>query len=148
MGGSNPPVNRGIVVGHGLDVVDMKDFSLLLSEPACSHLNRLFTDEELAAAGEGVTRVQRLAGRFAVKEAVMKALGTGWGSGVAFTDVEVVTLESGAPTVSLRRELADLECERAIIGWFISVSHTQTVAVASVIAISDNDMSGFQNESG
>ena len=67
----------------------------------------------------------------------MKALGMGWGNGVAFTDVEVITLESGAPTVLLRRKLADLERERAIIGWFISLSHIRTVAVASVIAISE-----------
>lgn len=135
---SSPSVNRGIVVGHGLDVVDIDDFSRLLNEPACSYLDRHFTNEELAAAGDGVTQVQRLAGRFAVKEAVMKALGMGWGNGVAFTDVEVITLESGAPTVLLRRKLAALERERAIVRWLVSVSHTRTIAVASVIAISDH----------
>lgn len=137
MVGQSPSVNRGIVVGHGLDVVDIDDFSRLLSEPALSYLDRHFTSDELAAAGGGATQAQRLAGRFAVKEAVMKALGMGWGNGVAFTDVEVITLETGAPTVLLRRKLASLEQERAIVGWFVSVSHTSTVAVASVIAISD-----------
>lgn len=138
MVGSSPSMNRGIVVGHGLDVVDIDDFSRLLSEPACSYLDRHFTNEEIASAGGGATQVQRLAGRFAVKEAVMKALGMGWGNGVAFTDVEVITLETGAPTVLLRRKLASLERERAIVGWLVSVSHTNTVAVASVIALSDH----------
>ena len=127
-----------MVVGHGLDVVDIEDFSRLLSEPAYSYLNRYFTNEELTAAGGGVTQIQRLAGRFAVKEAVMKVLGMGWGKGVAFTDVEVVTLETGAATVLLRRKLASLAQERKIIGWLVSVSHTRTVAVASVIAVSEH----------
>lgn len=136
--GTSSSINRGLVAGHGLDVVDIGDFSRLLSEPASSYLDRHFTNEELAAAGGGTNQVQRLAGRFAVKEAVMKALGMGWGNGVSFTDVEVVTLETGAPTVLLRRKLAALEQERAIVRWLVSVSHTSSVAVASVIAISDH----------
>lgn len=131
-------VTRGMVAGHGLDIVDIVDFSRLFSEPAVNYLDRYFTDDERSAAGGGVTRIQKLAGRFAVKEAVMKALGVGWGSGVAFTDVEVITLESGAPTVVLKRNLAALEQERAIVGWLVSVSHTSAIAVASVIAISDH----------
>ncbi len=131
-------VTRGIVVGHGLDIVDIGDFSKLFNEPAINFLDRHFTCDELTAAGDGVTRIQRLAGRFAVKEAVMKALGVGWGNGIAFTDVEVITLVSGAPTVLLNRKLAALEQERGIVGWFVSVSHTSAVAVASVVAISDH----------
>lgn len=133
--GSILPVNRGIVVGHGLDVVDVDDFSRLLSEPVSNFVDRYFTNEELVAAGGGANQVQRLAGRFAVKEAVMKALGMGWGDGVAFTDVEVCALESGAPRVLLRRKLAAMESEREIVGWLVSLSHIRTVAVASVIAI-------------
>lgn len=130
-------LTRGIVVGHGLDVVEIGDFSRLFCEPTVDFLDRHFTDDELTAAGGGVTRIQKLAGRFAVKEAVMKALGVGWGNGIAFTDVEVITLESGAPTVVLKRKLASLEKERRIVGWFVSVSHTSAIAVASVIATSD-----------
>jgi holo-[acyl-carrier protein] synthase len=128
---------RGVVVGHGIDIVEINDFSRLLKEPARSFLNRHFTDAELADAGNGANQTEKLAGRFAVKEAVMKALGVGWGDGIAFTDVEVVTLQSGAPTVVLRRQLAALQSERAISGWFVSVSHTNSLAVASVIAVRD-----------
>lgn len=70
-------VNRGVVVGHGIDIVDIEQFSILIKEPALSYLDRYFSNEELQAAGGGVTQVQKLAGRFAVKEAVMKALGVG-----------------------------------------------------------------------
>lgn len=136
---SNVPQKRGVVIGHGLDVVDIDDFSRLLVNSARSFLDRHFTDDEIATAGVGVAQGQRLAGRFAVKEAVLKALRVGWGDGVAFTDVEVVTLESGAPTVRLKRKLAALAAERAITEWFVAVSHTSTVAVASVIATSNTD---------
>jgi len=131
-------LTRGVTAGHGLDVVDIGDFSRLFREPAINFLDRHFTNNEMAATGGGITQVQRLAGRFAVKEAVMKALGVGWGNGIAFTDVEVITLKSGAPTVILKRKLALLEQQRGIDGWFVSVSHTTTIAVASVIAISNH----------
>lgn len=133
--GQGDCLNRGFLVGHGLDIVDIADFSRLLRYPAKDYLDRYFTKAEMEAAGDGVTRIQRLAGRFAVKEAVLKALGTGWGNGIAFTDVEVVTLESGAPTVVLKRKLSELAQAQTLSRWLVSVSHTNTVAVASVIAI-------------
>jgi holo-[acyl-carrier protein] synthase len=135
MGESRLTQPRGIVVGHGVDVVDLDDFSRLLKAPARDHLDRHFTKVELADAGDGIRQLERLAGRFAVKEAVMKALGVGWGDGIAFTDVEVVTLPSGAPSVSLRRQLLTLAQSCAISGWLISISHTNTIVVASVIAV-------------
>lgn len=128
-------LNHGFLLGHGLDVVDVADFSRLLKYPAKDYLDRYFTKAEMEAVGDGITKIQRLAGRFAVKEAVMKALGTGWGNGIAFTDVEVVTLESGAPTVDLKRKLSELAQALSISRWLVSVSHTSTVAIASVIAI-------------
>lgn len=133
--GQGDCLNRGFIVGHGLDVIDIADFSRLMRYPAKDYLDRYFTKAEMEAAGDGVTRIQRLAGRFAVKEAVLKALGTGWGNGIAFTDVEVVTLESGAPTVILKRKLSELAKAQTLSRWLVSVSHTSTVAVASVIAI-------------
>lgn len=126
----------GHLVGHGLDIVDMDDFSRLVSGPMGDHLERYFTEREIDASGTGPARVMRLAGRFAVKEAVLKALGIGWGNGVSFTDVEVVTLASGEPTVSLHREVAELAGDRGVVRWFVSVSHGRSVSVASVIATS------------
>ena len=126
---------RGLAIGHGVDIVDVADFSRLIEAPARQFLDRYFTDSELATVATGANKLERLAGRFAVKEAVLKALGVGWGDGIAFTDVEIITLETGAPTVLLHRRLADLERERCIIGWLVSTSHTATVAVGSVIAL-------------
>ncbi|WP_198118806.1 holo-ACP synthase [Massilia rhizosphaerae] len=135
MSNGGPNGLQGILVGHGVDIVELDDFSRLLKEPARAFLNRHFTQTELADAGGGATQIEKLAGRLAVKEAVMKALGVGWGDGIAFTDVEVVTLQSGAPTVTLHRKIGALELERKISGWFISISHTRGIAMASAIAV-------------
>lgn len=134
-----PEMNQasgGFVVGHGVDVVDLDEFSHLMREPVREFLDRHFTTGELAAAGEGRTRGERLAARLAIKEAVMKALGTGWGDGVAFTDVEVVVSAVGAPNVVLHRRLAELQREKSIGSWLVTASHAGGTAIASVIALS------------
>lgn len=123
------------VVAHGVDIVDTRDFACLVDKQAGWHLDRYFTTEELAAVSDAGNRAERLASRFAIKEAVLKALGTGWGDGIAFTDVEVVSLKSGAPTVVLHRRLVTLASERRIANWLVSASHTSTFAIASVIAV-------------
>lgn len=126
----------GRVVGHGIDLVEISDFGRLLEEPVAQFIDRHFTSAELIAAGTGIERTQRLAGRFAVKEAVMKALGVGWGAGVAFTDVEVVTAERGSPGVVLHRQLAELAQARGVASWIVTVSHGGNSAIASVLALS------------
>jgi holo-[acyl-carrier protein] synthase len=130
-----PQVDHCTLVGHGVDIVELTDFSRLLKEPARAFLNRHFTENELADAGTGATQAEKLAGRFALKEAVMKALGVGWGDGIAFTDVEVVTLESGAPSVVLYRRIEALQLQKNISGWLVSISHTRSIALASAIAV-------------
>ncbi len=126
----------GYIVGHGVDVVDIAACSRLMTLAAGKHLDRYFTATELADIGHDARQVERLAGRLAIKEAVLKALGVGWGDGVAFTDVETVSKDSGAPAVMLHRRLSVLEKERSIGRWLVSMSHTGTVAVASAIALS------------
>lgn len=135
MSDKNQNLGFGNVVAHGLDVVDMADFSRLMKEHAGGFLDRYFTRGELATADEGGNRIERLASRFAIKEAVLKALGTGWGGGIAFTDVEVVSGRTGAPAVMLHRRLVTIANEQGIVRWLVSASHTPTVAMASVIAL-------------
>lgn len=123
------------VVAHGVDIVDTADFARFANKQAFDFLDRYFTAGELAAADEGGDRTEKLASRFAVKEAVLKALGTGWGDGIAFTDVEVVSQQSGAPAVVLHRRLKAISSGRGIAHWLVSASHTSTIAIASVIAL-------------
>ena len=76
-----------------------------------------------------------MAGRFAVKEAVLKVLGTGWAKGIAWTDVEVYNEESGQPRVRLDGMCAQIAGEQGIGEILISISHIDTHAIASAIAL-------------
>ncbi|WP_313271278.1 holo-ACP synthase [Stenotrophomonas sp.] len=142
------PAMFGNVVAHGLDVVDMADFSRLMNKQAGGFLDRYFTAGELVSANGGGNRIERLASRFAIKEAVLKALGTGWGDGIAFTDVEVVSQRGGAPTVMLHRRLVVIAGEQGIVSWLVSASHTAAVAMASVIALSSQTGAGGKSIGG
>jgi holo-[acyl-carrier protein] synthase len=128
-------VDRGRVRGIGIDAVDVDRFRTVLARrPGLA--GRLFTDAERSYALSGKDPGPRLAVRFAAKEAVLKALGVGIGA-AAFRDVEVVRGDDGAPRLSLGGRAAALATARGIRWWHISLTHTDQVAVASVVAEGD-----------
>lgn len=90
-----------MIVGTGIDIVDISRIEKLLERHPERFVERVFTDSESAYAFSGVLAAERLAGRFAVKEAVMKALGTGKSQGILWRDVETVRAPSGKPEVRL-----------------------------------------------
>jgi holo-[acyl-carrier protein] synthase len=127
--------DAGVVRGIGVDAVDVERFRRVLERrPALAH--RVFTDAERSYAASGQNPATRLAARFAAKEAVLKALGVGIGA-AAWRDVEVVRGDDGAPHVALAGHAADLAAGRGISRWHLSLSHTELVAVASVLAEGD-----------
>jgi holo-[acyl-carrier protein] synthase len=97
--------------------------------------DRLFTDGEQQYAYGHHDPVSRLAVRFGAKEAVMKALGAGLGS-FAFRDVEVVRDDdTGAPSLALHGGAAGLAEARGVRAWQVSLTHTDTTAMAVVLAL-------------
>lgn len=129
-------LGSGNIVAHGVDIVDLVVFSRLIRLLQGTMLwDRYYTPAEWEEADSG-RNIEKLGSRFAIKEAVLKALGTGWGSGIAFTDVEVITLLTGAPSVSLHRKPLTLAASLGITKWLVSASHTRTLAIASAIALS------------
>jgi holo-[acyl-carrier protein] synthase len=125
----------GAVLAHGIDIVENARIAAMLEVHADRFTERVFTVTERAYADHGQRRrVERYAVRFAAKEAVLKALGTGWSEGIAWTDVEVLRLPSGEPRVLLTGRAAAIAAERGIEGWSLSMSHTEHYAVASAIA--------------
>ena len=123
------------VIGHGIDAVEVLRISEMLKEHGERFLDRCFTERERSYADNAAgLRDQRLAARFACKEAVMKALGTGWTKGVAWVDIEVTRDVSGQPRLSLSGRCAELAKDMNIANWHVSLTHTQSLAVASVIA--------------
>ncbi len=106
-----------MIIAHGIDLVDIAHTARLLTDPTDQLLTRCFTQQEQESAGNGADRAARLSGRLAAKEAVMKALGTGFSAGVGFLSIEVVTLPSGAPTIVLHGEAQNVpKCSVSVHG--------------------------------
>jgi holo-[acyl-carrier protein] synthase len=126
-----------VIVGVGVDAVDVARFRKVL-ERRPSFGTRSFTDSERADAAGSADVAQSLAARFAAKEAVMKALGTGIG-GFALTDVEVCrTAGTGAtrnaPYLRLHGTAAELAGAQGAGTFHLSLTHTDGVAIAFVVA--------------
>lgn len=123
------------VIGHGIDLVDVAAMQRWIDDPRAPLIPRCFVQAELDEIGDGPDRVERLAGRFAAKEAVLKALGTGFGAGVAFTDVMIHRMPGAAPEVRLAGGAAKVAETLGIVGWLLSISHAGGMATASVLAL-------------
>jgi holo-[acyl-carrier protein] synthase len=125
------------MAGIGIDAVDIDRFRKVLGRRP-SLAVRLFTEAERADAADRGDPAQHLAARFAAKEAVMKALGIGIG-GFALRDVEVVRgagigARRGAPSLLLSHRAAELAAERGVRRWHVSLTHTDRLAMAMVLA--------------
>lgn len=121
------------VVGLGTDLVEVERFRLAMQRRAALP-ERLFSDAEREYAFRQHDPTKSLAARFGAKEAVMKAMGVGLWK-FRFRDVEVVRARSGAPSVSLGGRAAEMAEERGITGWHLSLTHTDTTAMAVVLAL-------------
>lgn len=125
------------IIGHGIDIVNVAEMRRWIEDPRDPLISRCFSQAEVEEIGDGVDRVERLAGRFAAKEAVLKALGTGFGAGVAFSDVVIHRSPGAAPVVALSGGAAKAAAERSITRWLLSISHAGEVAMASALALGD-----------
>ncbi|MEY4147194.1 MAG: holo-[acyl-carrier-protein] synthase [Actinomycetota bacterium] len=118
--------------GLGIDAVDIGRFRAAL-ERTPSLRSRLFTHDELQSLSAKADQVSSLAARFAVREAAMKALGVGLGA-FDLHDVSVAKLSSGQPTLRVTGRAEQLAKSKGVTSWQVSISHTDTVAVAVVAA--------------
>ncbi|HEX2563035.1 MAG TPA: holo-ACP synthase [Acidimicrobiales bacterium] len=123
-----------MIVGIGVDEVEVPRMAEVLTRTP-SMRGRLFTDAEqaYAATAEPLMAAQRLAARFAAKEAVLKALGAGLGA-CKFVEIEVVRAESGAPDVVLHGAAVTLAADAGVARLHLSLTHTESRATAFVIA--------------
>ncbi len=135
------------VIAHGVDLVAIDRIGDMLERHGEAFVERCFTRGERAYADAGrKRRSERYAARFACKEAVLKALGTGWRDGIRWTDIEVINEPSGRPRVRLTGRCLEIAAALGIEIWHVSLSHAGALArsappdgragfaVASVIA--------------
>lgn len=117
-------------IGIGVDIIEVARIGKALQRLAFRH--RVYSDAEQVLLTD--RPVASWAGRFAAKEAVMKALGCGWGRGVGFTQIEVLADAAGKPTVVLQGKAAKIAAQQGVVRFAISISHTKDYAVAFAIA--------------
>ena len=129
------------IVGHGVDLVGLSRVAGLfddsvVGETLIDWLTEMERAESPSARGP---RVAYVAGQIAMKEAVVKALGTGLIGEMTWTEIEVLRNPAGAPVIRLYGAVGDRADELAITAWHGSISHTDDYAVASVIAVRESD---------
>ncbi len=119
-----------MIGGIGVDVVEIPRIQRAIDEWGATFLEKIFTPRELAYANARKNATQHIAGRFAVKEAVAKALATGWSGGFRWKDVEVENDTAGKPSVLVHGHVAELLKGSRI---HISISHSDNVVVAFAV---------------
>ncbi len=125
-------------IAHGIDLVDFPRIQEMVDRHGKHFLDRVFTPYEQGYA-EKKYKAEKLAGRFAAKEAVLKMLGTGWRGKIAWTDIEVVNNPVGQPQVNLHGEVEHIAAQQGISSIALSITHTANFAIASAVAIRNHD---------
>lgn len=122
-------------LAHGIDLVDFARIESMIEQHGQRFLDRVYTAREQSEASGVKNRIEKLAGRFAAKEAVMKLVGTGWRGGVAWTDIEVTNGPMGEPRLEISGEIRRAAEQMGIGPIALSITHTANFAIASAVAV-------------
>lgn len=122
-----------MIVGMGVDIAEVGRIRTAIERHGETFLRRLYTQKEREYCEQFKNKYERYAGRFAAKEAGMKALGTGWRRGVRWVDLEVVREKSGRPTLALAGVAAKIAAQLGVTHIAVSITHTENQAFAQVI---------------
>jgi holo-[acyl-carrier protein] synthase len=123
------------VVGIGTDITECLRIAQMIERHGEIFITRVYTEHEIEYCQCRKQATQHFAGRWAAKEAVLKALGTGWRRGISWRDVEIRNDPSGKPTVALRGGARDVVEELGITEMLISISHCRSHATAFALAV-------------
>jgi holo-[acyl-carrier protein] synthase len=122
-----------VIVGIGIDLLEVARMERVLGRTEERFLSRVFSPEERAACRAAGGGAERWAARFAAKEAILKALGTGWSSGVRWRHVEVLAGPGGAPAVRLSGRAREVARRRGAELCHLSLSHEKLHAAAVAV---------------
>ena len=126
------------VIGLGTDIIECLRIAKMIEKHGELFLNRVYTRSEIAYCSRRKGANQSYAGRWAVKEAVLKAMGTGWSRGIRWKDIEVVTDLTGKPSVAIHGVAKEICDELGISEVLISLSHCRSHATATAIAVGNS----------
>jgi len=127
------------IIAHGIDLVDCPRIEKMIKQHSERFINRVFTAAEQNYAEGKRDKIEKLAGRFAVKEAVLKLMGTGWRGKIAWTDIEVINNSMGQPEVTLTGEVKKIAEKLGIKHVSVSITHTANFVIASAVALANSD---------
>ena len=125
------------ILGTGIDIVECLRIAQMIERHGELFITRVYTDLEIEYCTARKAATQHYAGRWAAKEAVLKALGTGWRRGISWRDIEIRNDRSGRTTVKLRGGARDVMERAGISECTSSISHCRSFAVAYVVAEGD-----------
>ena len=125
------------IVAHGIDLVDCPRIEAMIERHGERFVQRVFTAAEQAYAEAKKNKIEKLAGRFAAKEAILKLMGTGWRGKIAWTDIEIINNSSGQPEVTLDGEVKKIADKLGIKHISVSITHTANFAIASAVALTE-----------
>ena len=131
--GANERDESGVIIGMGVDLAEVERIRGAIERYGEPFLRRVYTVAEREYCEKFRNQYERFAGRFAAKEAAMKALGTGWRRGVRWVDFEVVREMGGRPTIRLDGEARKIAEELGVKRIALSITHTEAQALAQVI---------------
>jgi len=122
-----------MIVGLGVDIAEIDRIEAAMRRHGHSFVERIFTPAEIAYCERHRNQAERFAGRFAAKEAAMKALGTGWAHGVRWVDIEVVRERGGKPTLRLSGASLEIAGRLGVKNIALTITHSGNTALALVI---------------
>jgi holo-[acyl-carrier protein] synthase len=130
------PQRPASLLGIGIDIVECARIDKMIEKHGDHFLERVYTPREIAyCSHRKAAKSQHFAGRWAAKEAVLKALGTGWSQGIQWVDIEVVNQAGGKPDIELTGEAARIAQQQGIETMLISISHCKAYATAYATAL-------------
>src|SRR5262249_31116267 len=122
-----------MILGTGVDLAEVPRIREAIGRHGDRFIHRIYTSAEIAYVEKKANKFERYAGRFAAKEAGMKAIGTGWRRGITWQDFEVINLPSGRPTLRLHGEAAKIAQKMGVKTIQLSITHTAEMGMAHVI---------------
>ncbi len=123
------------ILGIGTDIVECLRIGKMIEQHGELFLRRVYTEREIRYCQARKRALEHFAGRWAAKEAILKAIGTGWAKGICWTDLEVRNDDSGQPRVLVRGGARDVAVQKGIGDLLISISHCRTYATAYSMAL-------------
>ncbi len=123
------------IIGIGTDIIECPRIGKMIEQHGELFLRRVYTEREIRYCQARKHAIEHFAGRWAAKEAILKAIGTGWTRGIAWTDLEIRNQTGGAPRVLVCGGAKEAARERGIANILISISHCRTYATAYSLAV-------------